>query len=218
LGGGPNLEVLPPIPGQFEISPHPELQDKNKTAFKVVYSGNLDLYGPMLLEALREFKDHPEIQFQVRGSNPNWPEEAKKEMRDAGLWLKFAPRPELDSWLRSVHAFLIPMVFEEKHRRRMMTSFPSKLIEFAQFGRPIIVWGPDYSSVVQWGDQNENALCVKSPDVFELKKQLEFLCAIPNQKQKYAEKSIGAAESEFNPSSIQAIFLNMILKVSSTRR
>jgi glycosyltransferase involved in cell wall biosynthesis len=218
LGGGPNLEVLPPIPGQFEISPHPELQDKNKTAFNVVYSGNLDLYGGMLLEALRAFKGHPTIQLQVRGSNPSWSEDAKKEMRDAGLWLDFAPRSELVAWLQSADAFLIPMVFEEKYRRRMETSFPSKLIEFAQFGKPLIVWGPKYCSAVQWGQQNENAFCAESPGVSELKNQLGFLCAIPNQKQKYAEKSIAAAESDFNPSSIQAIFLNMILKVSSTRR
>jgi len=95
----------------------------------------------------------------------------------------------------------------------METSFPSKLIEFAQFGKPLIVWGPEYCSAVQWGEQNERVLCVKSPDIFELKKQLEYLCAMPNQKQKYAEKSIGAAESEFNPSSIQAIFQNMLLKI-----
>lgn len=164
----------------------------------------------MLLEALREFKDHPEIQFQVRGSNPNWPNQAKKEMRDAGLWHEFPPRSELESWLRSADAFLIPMVFEEKHRRRMKTSFPSKLIEFAQFGKPLIIWGPEYCSAVQWGEQNEKALCVKSPGVFELKKQLEFLCAMPNQKQKYAEKSLVAASNELNSVKINKNFTIML--------
>jgi len=213
LGGGENLQVLPPIPA--ETTQHSKMVSpkKNGSKFKILYFGNLDLYGGMLLQALRVFKNHPAIELQVRGSNPNWPEDAKKEMRDAGLWLEFAPRSELESWLRSADAFLIPMVFEEKHRRRMETSFPSKLIEFAQFGKPLIVWGPEYCSAVQWGEQNERVLCVKSPDIFELKKQLEYLCAMPNQKQKYAEKSIGAAESEFNPSSIQAIFQNMLLKI-----
>ena len=213
LGGGKKLEVLPPIPGHFEFDMQFASQAKAGTVFKIVYSGNLDLYGPMLLEALRVFKGHPQIQLQVRGSNPNWPDEAQNEIRAAGLWVEFAPRSELVAWLQSADAFLIPMVFEEKYRRRMMTSFPSKLIEFAQFGKPLIIWGPEYCSAVQWGEQNEKALCVKSPDVDELSKQLEFLCALPDQKQKYAEKSINAAESEFNPSSIQAIFLSMILKI-----
>lgn len=212
LGRGPNLEVLPPIPGQFENSPHPELQDKDKTVFKVVYSGNLELYGPMLLEALRVFKGHPEIQLQVRGANPKWPEHAKKEMRDAGVWLEFAPRSELEAWLQSADAFLIPMVFEEKYRRRMETSFPSKLIEFAQFGKPLIVWGPEYCSAVQWGEQNENALCVKSPDVFELKKQLDFLCALPIQQKKYAEKSLEEASNEFDPHILQEKIRNLLKK------
>ena len=198
LGGGANLEVLLPIPA--EMGPH-TLSVSNTTRrgkFKILYFGNLDLYGSMLLGALREFKNHPTMLFQVRGSNPNWPEDARKEMRDAGLWLEFAPRAELDSWLQTADAFLIPMVFEEKYRRRMETSFPSKLVEFAQFGKPLIVWGPEYCSAVQWGEQNEKALCVKSPDNDELSKQLEFFCALPDQKQKYAEKSINAAESEHN--------------------
>ncbi len=210
LGGSDNLQVLPPIPGRFAIAPHPEAHGKHKTIFKVVYSGNLDLYGPMLLEALRVFKGHPEIQLQVRGANPKWTEHAKKEMRDAGLWLEFAPRREFEAWLQSADAFLIPMVFDKKCCRRMGTSFPSKLIEFAQFGKPFIVWGPEYCSAVQWGKQNENALCVKSPDVFELKKQLDFLCALPIQQQKYAEKSLEAASNEFDPHILQEKIRNLL--------
>jgi glycosyltransferase involved in cell wall biosynthesis len=153
LGGGENLQVLPPIPAErarpLKISP----PKKNDFKFKILYSGNLDLYGGMLLKALRVFKDHPTIQLQVRGSNPNWPDDAKKEMRDAGLGLDFAPRDELVSWLQSADAFLVPMVFEEKYRRRMETSFPSKLIEFAQFGKPLIVWGPEYCSAISWASE-----------------------------------------------------------------
>ena len=153
LGGGGNLEVLPPIPAETDPPTSPVSNATPSGKFKILYFGNLDLYGGMLLQALRIFKNHSTIQLQVRGSNPNWTEEAKKEMRGAGLWLEFAPRSELDSWLRSADAFLIPMVFEEKYRRRMETSFPSKLIEFAQFGKPLIVWGPEYCSAISWASE-----------------------------------------------------------------
>jgi len=203
LGGGGNLEVLPPIPVETDPPTSPVSNTTPSGKFKILYSGNLDLYGPMLLEALREFKDDPTIQLQVRGSNPNWPDEEKKEMRDAGLWLEFAPRAELEEWLESADAFLIPMVFEKNYRRRMETSFPSKLIEFAQFGKPLIVWGPEYCSAVQWGQQNENAFCVKSPDVSELKKQLELFCALQIQKQKNPEKLRESAKNEYHAVNIQ---------------
>jgi len=150
LGAGSNLEVLPPIPAEAAQLTEIVSPQKNGSKFKILYSGNLDFYGGMILEVLREIKNHPAIQLQVRGSNPSWPEAAKKEMRDAGLWLEFAPRKELEKWLASADAFLIPMVFEEKYRRRMETSFPSKLIEFAQFGKPLIVWGPEYCSAISW--------------------------------------------------------------------
>ena len=185
-------------------------QGKNGDFFNVVYSGNLDLYGGMLLEALRVFKGHPTIQLQVRGSNPSWSEDAKKEMRDAGLWLDFAPRSELLAWLQSADAFLIPMVFDEKYRRRMETSFPSKLIEVAQFGKPLIVWGPEYCSAVQWGEQSDCFFNVTRCQPQELLKQIEFFFQMPHPKQKCAASSLSASAKECNPSLIQKSFQNFL--------
>lgn len=210
LGGGGNLEVLPPIPAETDPPTSPVSNTTPSGKFKILYFGNLDLYGGMLLQALRIFKNHPTIQLQVRGSNPKWPENAKKEMRDAGLWLEFAPRSELDSWLRAADAFLIPMVFEEKYRRRMETSFPSKLIEFAQLGKPLIVWGPDYCSAVQWGEQNHKAFCVKTPDVHELRKKLDMLLSAPIEKHKFEQKSFDIAENDHNYLKIQNKIILML--------
>jgi glycosyltransferase involved in cell wall biosynthesis len=81
-------------------------------------------------------------------------------MFEKGLWKDFAPRNELDDWLAEADAFLIPMVFEAGMRRRMQTSFPSKLVEFAQFGKPLIIWGPSDCSAVDWAGNSKKALCV----------------------------------------------------------
>ena len=174
LGGGGNLEVLPPIPAETDPPTSPVSNTPPSGKFKILYFGNLDLYGGMLLQALRIFKNHSTIQLQVRGSNPNWPENAKKEMRDAGLWLEFAPRAELESWLQSADAFLIPMVFKEKYRRRMETSFPSKLVEFAQLGKPLIVWGPEYCSAVQLALQTDLALFITDSQSIALLEKIQL--------------------------------------------
>lgn len=213
LGGGANLEVVLPIPAEKGPRSSPVAHTSEKGKFNILYFGNLDLYGGMLLEALRVFKDHPTIQLQVRGSNPNWPEGAKKEMRDAGLWLEFVPRSELDAWLQSADAFLVPMVFDTKYRRRMETSFPSKLIEFAQFGKPLIVWGPKYCSAVQCGKQNENALCVTISDSNKLLFELDFLSKTASEQEKWAMNVRRAAKEEFKPSRIQNIFLSNLISL-----
>ena len=213
LGGGRNLQVLPPIPAENNVILARNSELNNTGKFQVVYSGNLDLYGGMLLKALRVFKDHPTIQLQVRGSNPNWPDDAKKEMRDAGLWLDFAPRSALDAWLQRADAFLIPMVFEEKHRRRMETSFPSKLIEFAQFGKPLIVWGPEYCSAVQWGRNNNSAHCVICADSKKLLDELESLSNSGDKLEKLASATRRVRNDELNPLSTQERFIRMISNV-----
>jgi glycosyltransferase involved in cell wall biosynthesis len=213
LGGGGNLQVLPPIPAE---TTHPLKMVSSKATeskFKILYSGNLDLYGGMLLQALRVFKNHPAIELQVRGSNPNWPEDAKKEMREAGLWLDFAPRSELVAWLQSADAFLIPMVFDKKNRRRMETSFPSKLIEVAQFGKPLVVWGPEYCSAVQWGEQSDCFFYVTSCQPQELLKQIELFFEMPYPKQKCAASSLSALSKECNASLIQKSFQNFLKKL-----
>ncbi len=209
LGGGKNLQVLAPIPAEKHSIQASNRAPDNGEKFKVFYFGNLDLYGGMLLEALRVFKDHPIIQLQVRGSNPRWPDDAKKEMRDAGLWLDFAPRSVLDTWLQSADAFLIPMVFEEKYRRRMETSFPSKLIEFSQFGKPLIVWGPEYCSAIQWGRQNNSALCVTRPDANKLADELEFSINSEGEFKKLSSATRCFSNEEFNAFNIRQCFNNL---------
>jgi glycosyltransferase involved in cell wall biosynthesis len=164
----------------------------------------------MLLEALRVFKDHPTIQLEIRGSNPNWPDDAKKEMRAAGLWLDFAPRSELDAWLQSADAFLIPMVFEEKYRRRMETSFPSKLIEFAQLGRPLIVWGPDYCSALKWAKCTGGALKVMDYDCKCVINAVEALLKSDEQYQAFEEKIQQLSGSFFSTQLIQSQFKQLI--------
>jgi glycosyltransferase involved in cell wall biosynthesis len=213
LGAGDNLQVLPPISAKHEMAASvPHQLDCATSPFRILYFGNLDFYGEMLLEALRAFKDHPHIQLQVRGANPSWPEEAKKEMRDAGLWLEFAPRSELDAWLQSADAFLIPMVFEKKYYRRMETSFPSKLIEFAQFGKPLIIWGPEYCSAVQWGLKANRALCITENNPNRLRENVESMTKSQETMGNLVQGIQKAAQEELCQSYLQSRFKKVLAK------
>jgi glycosyltransferase involved in cell wall biosynthesis len=209
LGPHKNSHVIYPIPSKNRFKTKFLEKTENKN-FRVVYFGNLWDYGPMLGEALEAAKGEKTFQIEVRGANPRWGDALKKYAKEHGLWHDFAPRNELDQWLSEADAFLVPMVFEAKERRRMETSFPSKLPEFAQFGKPLIVWGPDYCSAAKWAKSSEVALVVSNPSPRALISELKRLADSQCERTLFAARSKQMAQSEFNPVLIQKQFLNTL--------
>lgn len=98
-------------------------------------------------------------------------------------------------------------------RRRMETSFPSKLVEYAQLGKPIVIWGPEYCSAVRWARTKDSALCVTDRSAASLVKALETV-ATPEWA-RLADKAREAAANEFNPDRIQTVFVNALRNASS---
>lgn len=210
LGPHPNAQVLYPIPAKASpLLPRAVLNDH----FRVLCMGNLGEYGSMMAEALGELNHNPQVRLEVRGGNPRWPQAFRQKMEREGLWHGYAPRAELEEWLGSANAFLVPMVFEPVMRRRMETSFPSKMLEMAQFGKPLVIWGPEYCSAVQWARQGNRALCVTDSNPVALRQALGKLAASPDEQERLAAAARQAAETEFNPDRIQAQFMQALRSV-----
>ena len=216
LGSHPHSTVLYPIPALLnqEVTTRNQPENRLKSSqLRIVYFGNLHEYGLSLAQLLEVTKDNPYIQVQVRGANPNWSADFRSEMRDRNLWLDFAPRDELNDWLAGADAFLVVMSFDPALRRRMETSFPSKLPEYAQFGKPIVIWGPEYCSAIRWGKEGDRALCVTSASPKTLVTALTNLSQNLSQRDYYASQSQIAARQEFNPVNLQQYFLEAISKL-----
>ncbi|MEA5620789.1 glycosyltransferase [Cronbergia sp. UHCC 0137] len=220
LGNHPNSYVLYGIPAILEnkaiVDKYPSQLNEQNREFNVLYFGNLYDYGSIIATFLQEIKNNPRIRGQVRGAKPNWTQDFHSEMRDRNLWLDFAPREELDQWLASADAFLVVMSFDPALRRRMETSFPTKIAEYAQFGKPLVIWGPDYCSAILWGRGGDRALCVTDQNPAVLVSALENLKQSPEKQEYYAQQAKIAAQAEFNPVLIQNQFLehisNLIIK------
>ena len=212
LGEHPQAEVLFPIPSFTSGTKSEKEISTNVTGriFRIIYGGNLAEYGPMLAEALVSLAELSHVRLEVRGSNPQWPVSLQERMKRTGNWLVFASGFEWQSWLQASDAFLIPMVFDSGMRRRMETSFPSKLPEFTQFGKPIVVWGPEYCSAVQWARRGNRALCVTDPNPSALRQALEGLAASPLEQERLAKSACEAAAGDFNPERIQAQFMDVL--------
>jgi glycosyltransferase involved in cell wall biosynthesis len=213
LGAHSNSQVLYPIPALYNEESLAQNQPQNSqkiSQLRVVYFGNLYDYGDILAQVLEATKDHPQIQVQVRGANPNWSVNFRSEMRDRNLWLDFAPRDELNQWLAEADAFLVVMSFDPALRRRMETSFPSKLPEYAQFGKPIIIWGPEYCSAIKWGLDGDRAVCVTDKHPKALVANLEKLQQSPNLLKYYSQEAKIVSHKKFNPVILQNKFLDSI--------
>ena len=210
LGSHPAARVLYPIPSVDDAA-NALPRGANDRPFRVLYAGNVSEYGPMVATALQESLCNPGIRFEVSGSDPKWSSTFRDAMRAGGLWLDFLPRPKLEEWFRSADAFLVPLVFDPAFRRRMETSFPSKLTEFSRYGRPLVIWGPEYGSAVRWARETEEAICVTSPRPADLMKELDRLAGDNSLREEMGHRARRAYETRFHPKLLQRVFEESVL-------
>jgi hypothetical protein len=209
LGPHPGAQVLYPMPGgSAHVIKSSERTSANAEKLNVFYMGNLGDYGDMVQAALAATKLHPAIRLEIAGSNPTWPPLFKKDMQERGLYHDFLPEEKLGDWLATADAFLVTMRFEPHLRRFMETSFPSKMMHYAQFHKPIVIWGPEYCSAVRWARINDSALCVTDSSPSALIRAMESLAGLAQQH--LAANARVASFNDFNPDRIQKQFLTAI--------
>ena len=204
LGAPANAIVLHDVPSAVQgdrLTPAPA-----HPPFRIVYFGNLQEYGPLVESAIRSVANSTNIRLEVFGPPPRWSRGAEAEFRAAGIYHGLVAPDRIHAEITTFHAGLVVMSFDPKLRRRMRTSFPSKLVEFAQFHRPIVIWGPDYCSAVQWAQEGDQAICVTDPNPAAFQRALERLASSPAEQQRLSLRSQRAAATEFNRPRILAEF------------
>ena len=214
LGAHANSQILLPIPAEPEAETSPGVNNGG-SSFKLIYAGNLVGYGAMLIKALDVLKGHPHIRLEVRGNSSSWPDAVVSEMSELGLLLPFVPRQELTEWLESADGFLVTQSFDEGEQRLMSTNFPSKLSEFAQFGKPLILWGPAKATGSQWARNTGQGLVVDEENPDQLRIALEGLCRDEGEQKMLSNAADFAAKAEFDPELIQSQFRKYLSEIIS---
>jgi hypothetical protein len=206
LGCAETHMILYPIPDDQPVN-HSRQDSNHSTRYRVGYMGNLVTYGPMLQRAIEESWKHPDIMIEVRGSDPVWPSDFKRNAQARGNWFDFAKGGVLQHWLESLDAFMVVMDFEPNMRRRMETSFPSKLTEYAKYAKPIIIWAPAYSSALKWGRRYNASLTVESARSCDLLMAVKELKNNPELSQQLCSSLSKASSNLFNANAIQQAFI-----------
>jgi glycosyltransferase involved in cell wall biosynthesis len=185
---------------------------------RVAYFGNLFEYGSLIESALRTLNGSDRVRLEVFGPNPLWTSGAVDEFRSRGVYRGFIAPIELAKALQDFQAALVVMSFAPSHRRRMTTSFPSKMIDAMQVGLPVVIWGPEYCSAVKWARRGERAVCVTDANPSAMRRALEELATSPAEQKRLAKSSREAAATDFNHECIQAQFIDMLERAIRVNR
>ena len=144
-------DVLYPVPDglQSKVPSVPPAAPAGR--IKLLYTGNsTGAYGRMLLQLAREVIDDPRIDFRIFTRASDWPADEQRRLEDAGIYRGFLPFEELRSQLAEADAFLSVMSFEPEQQTFMRTSFTTKCGDYVPWGRPLFIWGPEYSSACRF--------------------------------------------------------------------
>ena len=211
LGPHRNARVILPIPDVEPIRPL-KCQD-SADEFRVGYTGNMFDYSDMLADLAQLALKQSDVRIEFRG-RPRWPQALADEMRHRHLLHDFIEAGAgFDDWLGSFDAYLVAMFFDAAQRRRTETCFAAKLVEYSRAGRPVVIWAPETSAVVQWAKKSRAALCVTEPDARALLSALAHLKRDRALQLELAARMRRAYETEFSPVRLQQQFLEALNSV-----
>jgi hypothetical protein len=204
LGPHHNARVILPIPDSEPI--RPSKCDDSTDEFRVGYSGNMFDYSDMLADLAQLAVKQTDVRIEFRG-RPRWSQALMDEMRHRHLLHDFESGPGFDDWLGSFDAYLVVMFFDSAQRRRAETCFATKLVEYSRAGRPVVIWAPESSAVVQWAKKSNAALCVTDPDGCAVLSALAHLRRDRALQLELGARMRRAYETEFSPVGLQQQFM-----------
>jgi glycosyltransferase involved in cell wall biosynthesis len=112
--------------------------------------------------------------------------------------------PELLSLLSRCDFLYLPQPFYEGARQVAEFSFPNKICTYVPVGKPILLHGPEYGSLVSFFERFPcGPVCSKLPAA-ELLAQVERAVNDPSLYQSYVTNAMRAYEEELNAQTLES--------------
>ena len=216
LGPHPNSHVIYPMPGRHRV---PEKTWPPRSGkFRVVYVGSVEnFYGRMLCSLIEQIKRTSDLEIIVVGPNADWPKQLLERAQASGTYLGFKPPEEAAEVLASANALLSVMSFEKQHELFMRTSFTTKFLDYVAFGKPVILWGPEYCTPVRVAREHGGAAVVTTDDSGAVVSLCREIAADAALNEKLSNEAVHLRQTLFNPDRLQAIFVGEIEKLVAAR-
>jgi glycosyltransferase involved in cell wall biosynthesis len=218
LGPHRNAVTLFPCPGSAPTNVSVASAPHGSKPLRVLYAGTITgSYGRSVLSLSRELADSPKFRLVVYGPPPDWNDADVSWAMAKGIYRGFVSQDELPEILAAADVFLTVMSFEESLELMSRVSFTTKFLEYVQYGRPIVVWGPPYCQPVLVAKKTFAGLPVESPDPAAVVSALEQLTS-ETEYNRFMAGAIRAAETFFSPHHIHDIFKTAVFAIIQESR
>ena len=176
-----------------------------------------NFYGRMLCSLIEKIEATNDLEIIVVGPNADWPKQLLERARANGTYLGFKPPEEAAEVLASADALLSVMSFEKEHELFMRTSFTTKFLDYVAFGKPVILWGPEYCTPVRVAREHGGAAVVTTDDPGAVVSLCREIAADTALNEKLSKQALQLHQTLFNPDRLQAIFVGEIEKLVAAR-
>jgi len=126
-------------------------------------------------------------------------------------------REELARVLASADALLSVMSFEKEHELFMRTSFTTKFLDYVSFGKPVILWGPEYCTPVRVTREHGGAAVVSTPDATAVVCLCREMARDAELNEKLSQEALHLHQTLFNPDRLQDVFVQRITELVDGR-
>ena len=213
LGPHPNSHVIYPMPGRHSVPEKPWPPSTGK--FRLVYVGSVqNFYGRMLCALIEKIQATNDWEIVVVGPNADWPMELLQRAKANGVYLGFKSPEQANDVMASADALLVVMSFEKEHEMFMRTSFTTKFLDYVAFGKPVILWGPEYCTPVRIARKHGGAAVVSKDDPEGVVGICRDFTEDSALNEKLSKQALQLHQTLFNPDRLQAIFVGEIEKLA----
>lgn len=143
------------------------------------YAGNLYENGQPILDLLQLTLEVSSVKFEVAGDYRHWPKKITRRLSLHKSLRSYVPNPEYITWLAESDFLLVTVSFAPNHKTQAAISFPSKIVNYISLGIPIIIWGPEYASCINWATETRAAFVFSSPSASRL---LDFVLTLSERE------------------------------------
>ena len=125
--------------------------------------------------------------------------------------------PELGTGPIAIEPYVSRGFFEKERELFMRTSFTTKFLDYVAFGKPVILWGPEYCTPVRVARKHGGAAVVSTRDANAVVALCRQIAADSALSKTLSNEALQLHQTLFNPNRLQDIFVQKITELVNGR-
>ena len=214
LGPHPDAPVLYPCPASRPTERPIVKAPQGNLPLRIVYGGTLvRYYGEMMLSLAKAIQSQPRYELRLYGGKPDWRQEDLKWAIQKGIYRGHLAQADYREELAKGDVYITAMTSAKELEVMMKTSFTTKFLEYCQFAKPVVIWGPPYCEPLRVAKVSNAGVPVVGTDPIAVISALEQL-RVPETYRIAANAAWEAAIGIFDPATIHQVFCDGIQRAA----